>query len=106
MEIVGRVVSPVIVVLRHPWFAISNASGAFTIRDVPPGEYRLHVFHERATESTLNALARVVSIAGDTALPPIAISETGYVEPTHKNKYGMDYPPVSDESGRYPGRLP
>src|SRR5215471_12998097 len=30
--------SAVIVVLKTPWFAVSDDSGAFTIPDVPPGE--------------------------------------------------------------------
>src|SRR5437870_113657 len=40
--------SAVIVVLNTPWFAVSNAKGAFRIADVPPGGYRLKFFHERA----------------------------------------------------------
>jgi len=36
-------------------------------------------------------------------LPPIAISETGYVEAPHKNKYGEEYPPTPD-AGAYPVR--
>ncbi len=31
---------------EHPWFAVSDAQGAFTIRDVPPGEYEVEALHE------------------------------------------------------------
>ena len=97
--------SAVIVVLKHPWFAVSDAAGAFAIQDMPPGEYRLHVYHERATPQTLGALEREVEIVDQgVILPLIAISETGFLEAPHKNKYGQDYPPMGDEQEQYPGR--
>jgi len=95
--------SAVIVVLKEPWFAVSGQSGAFAIHDVSPGDYRLHLFHERATRETLDQLERRVQVSGQTmTLPPLDISETGYLESPHKNKYGHDYPPVTDEGGAYP----
>ncbi len=33
-------------VCEHPWFAVSDIEGQFTIEDVPPGEYVLRVDHE------------------------------------------------------------
>jgi plastocyanin len=92
----------VIVVLKQPWYAVSNAAGAFSIPGVPPGTYRLRVFHERATAQTLGALDREIDLSSDVALPPIAISETGYIEVPHKDKYGQEYPPVPDDHGGYP----
>jgi plastocyanin len=94
--------SAVIVVLKQRWFAISNAAGAFGISGVPGGEYRLHVFHERATAEALRDLDREIEISSDSSLPPIAISETGYIEVPHKDKYGQEYPPVPDDHGGYP----
>jgi plastocyanin len=93
--------SAIIVVLKYPWFATSDAMGGFSITGVPPGEYYLNLFHERASEKTLEALRRRIVVADPTVdLPPVAISETGYVEAPHKNKYGQDYPP--DATGAYP----
>src|SRR5690348_13104899 len=40
--------SAVIVVLKTPYFAVSDRNGAFEVAGVPAGEYQLHVFHERA----------------------------------------------------------
>lgn len=94
--------SAVIVVLKHPWFAVSNAGGAFSIPGVPPGVYHLHVFHERATAQTLHALDRDIEVSSDVSLPPITISETGYIEALHKNKYGQEYPHEPDDHGGYP----
>ena len=98
--------SAVIVVLRSPYFAVSGRNGVFSIPNVPPGSYRLHIFHERATEQTLEALGRGIEVSsGPIDLPPINVSESGYLPVPHKNKYGKDYPPAS-ESGAYNGAKP
>jgi plastocyanin len=95
--------SAVIAVLETPYFDVSKPNGSFEIADVPAGEYRLQVFHERATAATLDALTRRVTVAADPiALPPIAISESGYLAIPHTNKYGHDYPPAPDDNGVYP----
>jgi plastocyanin len=96
--------SAVIVVLKTPYFAVTSRSGAFAIEPAPPGEYTLRVFHERSSEATLKALERKLTVPpGGIELPPIRISESGYIQTPHKNKYGLDYPPVPDERVGYPG---
>ncbi len=67
---------------------------------MPDGAYRLHIFHERTTEQTLNELARTVEVAGDLTLPKITVSESGYLPLPHKNKFGKDYP---TDPGTYSG---
>jgi plastocyanin len=95
--------SAIIVVLKYPWFTISSSAGAFAVSHVPPGEYTVHVFHERATGKTLDALERRISVPeAGLDLPAMTISETGYLEAPHKNKYGQDYPAMSDDHGTYP----
>ena len=37
----------IILVLENPWFASADDKGRFTIRDVPPGVYKLKAWHER-----------------------------------------------------------
>jgi plastocyanin len=95
--------SAVIAVLKTPYFATSAGDGTFRIPDVPPGEYRLQVFHERATASTLGALERRI-VAADplVQLGTISISESGYLPIPHKNKYGRSYSTVPDETSIYP----
>jgi hypothetical protein len=65
----------------------------------------MHVFHERATQKTLDVLERRIA-AGvrDLAIPAFTVSETGYVEMPHKNKYGQDYAPVPDDRTAYPAQ--
>ena len=96
--------SAVIAVMDTPYFAVSDKTGFFKIEDVPAGDYQLHVFHERASTETLDSLARriVVEVAA-LELAPIEISESGYLQVEHKNKYGKDYPPVIEEQPAYPG---
>jgi hypothetical protein len=96
--------SAIIVVLRSPYYAVSANNGEFSIANVPPGAYRLHVFHERATQQTLNELTRTVEVAGaDVSLGNLTVSEGGYLLLPHKNKYGKDYPPAA---GTYSGSKP
>lgn len=93
--------SAIIAVLRTPWYAVTLADGTFQIDGAPDGEYRLHVFHERAVESALAALDRRITVKRATTIPPIVISESGYLQTAHKNKYGKDYPPVIQDVPAY-----
>jgi plastocyanin len=98
--------SAVIVVLKSPYFAVSSKNGSYEIDDVLPGSYKTHVFHERATEQTLAALTRSVEVGdGPLQLAPIQVSESGFLQLPHKNKFGKDYAPESD-SGSYVGSKP
>jgi plastocyanin len=36
-----------IAVLAHPFFAVSDSNGAFTIKGLPPGEYEIEAWHEK-----------------------------------------------------------
>lgn len=87
--------SAVIVVAPSPWFAATRADGSFSITDVPPGNYLMRVWHERATEATLRGLDRRVTVESDgsVSLDPVNISESGYVNAPHKNKFGVEYSP-------------
>jgi plastocyanin len=94
--------SAVIVVQDTPWLAVSNERGGYTITDVPPGEYTLHVFYERATKQALESLVRPVEVGeGRVSLSALQISGTGYIAVPHQNKYGRDYPPAGDGEGSY-----
>ena len=96
----------VIVVLQSPYFCVSNKNGDLQMIGVPAGSYRMHVFHERATEQMLAALTKIVEISDERIqLPQISVSESGYLQLPHQNKYGKEYPPDA-EPGSYPGKKP
>ena len=95
--------SAIIAVLNTPWFAVTQAGGKYAIPAVPPGEYQLHVFHERALPENLAFLERRITVPeSGLALPLISITETGFIPAPHLNKYGKDYPPLAND-GTYPG---
>jgi plastocyanin len=95
--------SAVIAVLSTPYFEATQKDGKFHFDNIPPGEYTLRFFHERATQATLDSLARKLTIGdGSIGLPGIAISESGYIVIPHRNKYGHDYTDPPDEGGVYP----
>jgi len=95
--------SAVIVVLRTPLFDVTRTDGSYQIRDAPPGDYTLRVFHERATDTTLASVSRKITVSGDVVVPQFAVSEAGYLALPHKNKYGKDYPPVVNDTVPYAG---
>jgi len=95
--------SAVIAVLNTPWFTVTSASGKYSIANVPPGEYQLHLFHERSMPENLKFLERRITVPeSGVAMPLISISETGFIPAPHLNKFGKDYPATSGD-GTYPG---
>ena len=60
------------------------------------------IFHERATQATLEAAARRIVVTKEPlVLPAIPVSESGYLAIPHKNKFGKDYAPMEKDGG-YP----
>ena len=95
--------SATIAVLGTPWYAVTPYSGKYNIANVPPGEYQLRIFHERAMPENLKFLERRIAVPeGGLTLPLVSISETGFIPAPHLNKYGKDYVPLAND-GTYPG---
>jgi plastocyanin len=94
--------SAIILVVNSPYFATTAKDGSWEM-NVPPGDYDIKVFHERATEQTLAGLSLRI-VVGDlpVKLPTIADSEAGYLLAPHKNKYGHDYDSAPDDQSLYP----
>ena len=95
--------SAIIAVLPTPWYVLSGPTGKFSIPDVPPGEYQLRIYYERALPQNLRVLEHRITVPEEgLTLPLISISETGFIPAPHLNKYGAPYPPVPN-AGTYPG---
>ena len=50
-------------VLDHPWFAVTDASGRFEIKDLPPGKYTLEAWHEACKPVTLEVEVKEGAVA-------------------------------------------
>jgi hypothetical protein len=76
-------------VMANRYFVQPGADGRFTIEDVPPGPYRLHVWHERIPTEVVQE----ITVASGSAEPlEIALDARGYRWEPHRNKYGKTYP--------------
>lgn len=75
-------------------FTQPGTDGAFRLANVPPGDYVLHVWHERTPEVTQPLKVG----AGDPAPVTVALDARGYRLVQHRDKNGKSY---SDRSRRY-----
>jgi len=76
-----------IMVRDNAYFAQPGADGAYTIANVAPGTYTLHVWHERAPEVT----QQITVPAGGLAGADVALDASAYRAVAHKNKFGQEY---------------
>jgi plastocyanin len=95
--------SAVVIALKTPYYATSDAAGRLSIPAVPPGRYAIQVWAEGASPDNLKTLSREVTISDrEHSLGIVRITEDTPPTP-HKNKYGRDYDmPGSD----YPPKEP
>ena len=67
--------SAIIAVVPTPYYVVTPESGKFDIAGVPPGEYQLHIFHERALPANLKFLERRITVPeAGLALPLISVT--------------------------------
>jgi hypothetical protein len=72
-----------VVVVDTPYYGQADASGAFSIRGVPPGEYLLEAWHESASNTTKSKVA----VGSDGARVSVKIGADKRAS-TPPNKYG------------------
>ena len=90
--------SGIVLTLGTPYFAVTDRQGAFTIRGVPAGTYRLSVWFDEASPDEVAKATRTVEISPSThQLPLVRLSAQGFVPIPHKNKLGKDYPPPAQD---------
>jgi plastocyanin len=76
-----------ILVRDNAYYAQPGADGTYTVENVAPGSYTLHVWHERAPEVT----REIVVPEGGLADQDVSVDASGYRLAAHKNKYGQEY---------------
>ena len=87
----------IVLSLKTPYYAVSAASGTITIHDVPPGQYRLHMWSEQYqgtnSEGGADPGRRVIQVSKEGAsLGTIVLAPAPDPLSNHKNKFGEDYP--------------
>jgi plastocyanin len=84
----------VVLAVESNFFGISDKTGHYSIADVPPGNYAIHVWYENATPESLRGLQKAVTIEGEhRTLAMISVPVVKQTQRNHKNKYGQDYDP-------------
>jgi len=80
--------SAIVVVRDNPWFTQPQSDGTFSLKNVPPGSYTLHAWHERVPEVT-----RQIEVpAGGLTDLSLGLDARGYQFKAHLNKFGQPYP--------------
>jgi plastocyanin len=84
--------SAVVIALTTPFYVIADGRGVFHMKDVPDGEYDLHVWIEGQRQDVLDRLTRRVRIVG--AAVDLGEIHSDHAAPAeHLNKFGRPYEP-------------
>jgi hypothetical protein len=84
--------SAVVLALSTPFHAIADAHGAFHMRDIPAGDYELHVWIEGVPEPALKHLTRHIHLTAKSGnLEDLIIPASTQKPIDHLNKFGQPY---------------
>lgn len=84
-----------VLALNTPFATRVHKSGSFRIPNVPPGVYRMHVWHERSTE-----IVQTVTVTNaSTYTVSVSLDARGFVASAHTDKFGKPY--ASTRADRY-----
>jgi hypothetical protein len=84
--------SAVILALSTPFYAIADQSDSFALPNIPPGDYKLHLWIEGVPKSAIEGLSRNLHFAGrDVDLGTFSAPIAGPGNMTHANKFGNPY---------------
>lgn len=77
----------VVLTVNSAYFGVSDKAGHISIRNVPPGKYFLHVWHEHASPQALEALQRAIFVGEyGHSLPVLSIALSNRISWTEKNE--------------------
>jgi len=87
--------SAVVVALSSPLYGIASSENAVAIRNVPLGDYTLHIWVEGVPESTLSHQTRRVHVGSQsTDLGTVSLPVSDLPRASHSNKFGKPYDPT------------
>jgi hypothetical protein len=84
--------SAVVLALSTPLYAIASRDDAFVIRNIPPGDYKMHLWIEGVPQPALDSLTRIVHLPARTVdLGALSVATTPGEMENHANKFGGAY---------------
>jgi plastocyanin len=86
-----------VVVVERAAHGVSGADGMFRVSDIPPGRRVVRVWSEKGGQQQ----STVVFRPGARQRLDAVLDASAYRLLPHKNKYGKDYPPVTQDVDRY-----
>ena len=87
----ARMVAYVVAVPTR-WHAQAAGDGSFEIADVPAGRDRLHAWHDRGGQRTVEVTVGAAPAAAD-----VSLDARGWRAVPHRNKFGQAYPPEAHD---------
>ena len=81
-----------VIALKTPYFTQAGADGRYTFENIPAGQYKLNVWHDRTSLVTRDV---TVPVAGLGNLRT-ELDARGYKYVQHKNKFGQAYTSTGD----------
>jgi plastocyanin len=88
----------VIITLSTPYYGVSTPDGQISLRNIPAGNYRLHIWAENVDIQRLNELGRDVQVGPQsTQLGEFHMQANIDMAGHHKNKFDENYPPASKQ---------
>ena len=83
----------VVIVIESPFHTRPAADGSFAFSGVPPGSYRLQVWHDRG-----GRISQSITVAAGPAPIELTLDASSFKAKAHLNKFGKPYP---SEGRRY-----
>jgi hypothetical protein len=84
--------SAVVLALSTPLYAIASGEDSFVLRNIPPGDYKMHLWIEGVPQPVLDSLTRLVHLpARAVDLGTLSVATTPSEVESHMNKFGGAY---------------
>lgn len=88
--------SAVVLALSTPLYAVADANDSFVLRDVPLGDYNLHLWVEGVPRNLVDGLTRLVHLPAQTVdLGTLNVPTMSSGMEHHQDKFGNAYDPHS-----------
>ncbi len=88
--------SAVVLALATPLYAVADANDSFVLRDVPSGDYNLHLWVEGVPQNVVDGLTRLVHLTAQTVdLGMLDVPTMSGGMEHHRDKFGNTYDPHS-----------